>query len=567
MERSCLGTLWSVMLAVLGLFPGAVSAWEFSVEGSLKWEYESYSQAGGNGFFGPYDVDRGGVAPDAAVTNAWLGVQVGELASGSDNAVDTLYMAFNPEILLNKAVRIRGQYYIGSWATPGADTSEGALTRSEYFNSTALGIRRSFSPGYWNTLWITVQTPVGIIVLGKRPHVFGIGTFFDGTDNKSVEPLALVAPFGPFRLGIGSFLWRAGAERYFEITDKNNVRHPHMGGFLTYQAGPLDIGVTTDYVRFHTGPEALTRAVTTATAQGRDTLIPQDVVISSGGLYVKYFDGRFFFNTEWDWLNLIRENQRSLNGLIFSSGVGAVAPPLDGRGLPFAKSYIENWRFGAEFGALAGRANLSILWAWIPGPDRRHGILIDRQPFLQNSDNTNTSFFRPYSLILAYNYGSGNGSVSSDTRNGYMTDCNVYAARLDFFAAANLNFYGSFLWAERLSKGYGWGFIQPALDSTGIPSGSVAYSRKGTFANPAPAIPDNHLGWEIDFGFNWKILEGYAINASFGYWQPGRWFNFACVDRSNAGWKNPLPGNNFGINPDRTIDPIFGMDIVVAGEF
>jgi hypothetical protein len=148
-----------------------------------------------------------------------------------------------------------------------------------------------------------------------------------------------------------------------------------------------------------------------------------------------------------------------------------------------------------------------------------------------------------------------------------MTDCNVYAARFDFSAAANLNFYWSFLWAERLSKGYGWGFIQPALDATGIPTGSVAYSRKGTFANPAPAIPDNHLGWEIDFGFNWKILEGYVINASFGYWQPGRWFNFACVDRSNAGWKNPLPGNNFGINPDRTIDPIFGMDIVVAGEF
>jgi hypothetical protein len=217
-------------------------------------------------------------------------------------------------------------------------------------------------------------------------------------------------------------------------------------------------------------------------------------------------------------------------------------------------------------GTLVGPAKVSLLWAWIPGPDRRHGVLIDRQPFLQNSDNTNTSFFRPYSLLLAYNYGAGNGSVSPDNGNGYMTDSNVYAARLDYAVASNLNVNGSFLWAERLSKGYGWGFIQPDLDA-GIPTGAVAYGRKGDFANPAPAIPDSHLGWEIDLGLTWQILENYTIASSFGYWQPGRWFNFACVDRSNPGWKNPLPGNSFGINPDRTIDPVFGMEIVVSGEF
>ena len=566
MERCRYNVLRLVMVLVLSLSWGTASAWEFSLEGTLAWEYESYSQLGSKGFFGPYDVDQAGV-PDAAVTNAWLGVQVGELASGSDNAVATLYMSCVPEIRINKAVRIRGQYYIGSWATPQADTSEGALVASEYFNSTATGVQRSFSPGYWNTLWITAQTPMGIIVLGKRPQIFGIGTFFDGEDNKSAEPLALVMPLGPFRIGIGTFPWRGGAGRYFDVTDKNNVRHPHMGGFITYRSGPLDVGLITDYVRFRTGPEALERAVTTAAAQGRDTLIPQDVVISAGGAYVKYSNGRLFFNAEFDWLNLTREHRKSLTGQVFRPGVGAAAPPADGSGSPFSRSYIEHWRFGTEFGAFAGPAKMSFLWAWIPGPDRRHGILIDRQPFLQNSDNTNTSFFRPYSLILGYNYGCGNGSVSPDNGNGYMTDCNVYATRLDCAAAANLNFYGSFLWAERLSKGYGWGFIQPELDATDIPTGAVAYNRKGSVADPAPAIPDNHLGWEIDFGFDWQILEGYVISASFGYWQPGRWFNFACVDRSNPGWKSPLPGNSFGVNPDRTIDPIFGMEIVVAGEF
>lgn len=567
MERLYTTAVWILTLTAISLTWGHAGAWEFSTEGRLSSKYESYSQLGSSGFFGPYNVDLGGASPDAAVANAWLGVQVGELASGSDNAEATLYMSFYPEIHVNKAVRIRGQYYIGSWNTPGADTSLGALVRSEYLNSTALGVQRSFSPGYWNTLWITAQTPLGIIVLGKRPQIFGIGTFFDGEDNKTAEPLALVVPYGPFRFGIGTFPWRAGEGRYFEITDKNNVRHPHMGGFATCSAGPLDMGINTDYVRFRCGPEGLARAVTVPTAQGRDTVIPSNVVISAGGVYVKYFDGRFFFNAEYDWLNLTRENQRSLTGLIFQDGTGAVAPPVNGSGSPFARSYIEHWRLGTEFGALAGPAKVSLLWAWIPGPDRRHGVLIDRQPFLQNRDNTNTSFFRPYSLILAYDYGSGNGSVSPDTRNGYMTDCNVYATRFDYAAASNLNVYGSFLWAERLSKGYGWGFIQPRLDAAGIPTGAVAYSRKGSFVSPAPAIPDNHLGWEIDCGFTWQILANYTIESSFGYWQPGKWFNFACVDRSNPGWKNPSSGNSFGINPDRTIDPVFGMRIVVSGEF
>lgn len=558
-----------IMVTSLGCWCFVVPghAWEFSMEGALQWEYESYSQLGHRGFFGPYNVDNGGATPDAAVINAWLGVQVGETASGTDNALATLYMSINPDLKLNKAVRIRGQYYIGSWDTPGADASLGALVASEYVNSAALGVQRSFSPGYWNTLWMTAQTPMGIFVLGKRPQVFGLGTFFDGEDNKSAEALALVAPYGPFRIGVGVFPWRGGSGSYWDITDKNNVRRPHMGAFMTYSVGPLNAGIITDYVRFHSGPECLTRAITTASNQGRDTVIPRDVVISAGGAYVKYFNGRFFFNAEFDWLNRTFENRRSLTGLIFQSGTGAVAPASDGSGNPFARDYIEHWRFATELGALFGPARITTLWAWIPGPDRRHGVLIDRQPFLQNSDNTNTSFFRPYSLLLAYDYGAGNNSVSPDNGNGYMTDCNVYAARIDYAIAANLNVYGSFLWAERLSHGYGWGFIAPELDGSGVPTGAIAFERRGTFANPSRAIPDNHLGWEVDWGLNWQILENYVISASFGYWQPGRWFNFACVDRSNPGWKAPSSGNSFGINPNREIDPIFGMEIVVGGEF
>jgi hypothetical protein len=57
------------------------------------------------------------------------------------------------------------------------------------------------------------------------------------------------------------------------------------------------------------------------------------------------------------------------------------------------------------------------------------------------------------------------------------------------------------------------------------------------------------------------MLEGWTTGFLVGYWQPGKWFSYACVDRSVPGWNVPSPANFFGTNPGRTIDPI------IAGQF
>jgi len=51
----------------------------------------------------------------------------------------------------------------------------------------------------------------------------------------------------------------------------------------------------------------------------------------------------------------------------------------------------------------------------------------------------------------------------------------------------------------------------------------------------SPNIPDRSLGYEIDTGFDWRLLEKWQIGMVFGYWQPGKWFNYACIDRSVPG--------------------------------
>jgi hypothetical protein len=215
------------------------------------------------------------------------------------------------------------------------------------------------------------------------------------------------------------------------------------------------------------------------------------------------------------------------------------------------------------------------MFAYYPGFDRRAGRLIDRQPtvpsvFLDGGVST----YRPYSLLLSYDYGSGNGSVTYSSNHGFMTDASSFGARLDYAVAANLNLYGSFFYAKRVSQAYGWGWIRP--DPSTSPTSpamqfAFRFDRQGrllvAFDSGAPNILETDLGYEIGAGFDWKLLEGFALRGNFAFWQPGDWFKFACVDRTQPGWDAPSAANNFGINPDRAIDPIFGTYISMEMSF
>jgi len=275
-------------------------------------------------------------------------------------------------------------------------------------------------------------------------------------------------------------------------------------------------------------------------------------------MFVKYNNGRFFFNAEVDWINTITQYQRSQDGTF-----NGVPDNVDGRGSLFAPDYINAWRFMIETGIMTGPTKATFIYAWLPGPDRRNGVLIDRQPYFYGFGNYGV--FRPYSLILNYNYGSGLGLYNLCT-DGYMNDASILAVKLDYAFAANLNFWGTFFWADRVSpNGYGWGFIRPA--STGS---SVIFQNLGALNAPsvdAPSIPDNNLGWEVDAGIQWQLLEGWAIKMTVGYWQPGRWFNYACIDKSVPNWDIPSAANRFGINPDRTIAPVTGMELLLTVGF
>ncbi len=47
---------------------------------------------------------------------------------------------------------------------------------------------------------------------------------------------------------------------------------------------------------------------------------------------------------------------------------------------------------------------------------------------------------------------------------------------------------------------------------------------------------------------------------------PGKWFSYACIDRSVPNW-NLAGAANFGTRPDRTIDPVIGGEFSFNFQF
>ncbi|MFH1117634.1 MAG: hypothetical protein V1792_27255 [Pseudomonadota bacterium] len=583
-----------LLLVLFFLSVSQARAWEFSLSGVYTWEYYQFSQLGDNGFFGRYNQDNSFASTAAggsvrlAARNGWLGHEVAsrvtffgdDLASGSDVAANYVYTIFSPRVKVNDALSLRGSYRIGSWLVPSANYSPGHLNSSRYLNSQASGIGQSFSPGYWQTWYVEANFPLGTVQIGKQPNTIGLGLIIDSLEN-STEAVVLGIPFGPFTIGAQYFFWGPGKAGDYPLkTDRSGAAQPHFAALLMYNAGDISSQTYIEYTNGHKGPES-------ELYQPNSDKFPKTPVFATdcstffGFTNFRYFNGQFFFNAEVGFYHEIwRQSGLGVKGI---PPPNVPPPPPPNYLLPQTR-YWELWAGMIECGAMTGPAKITFLWAYYPGPDRRGGQLIDRQPTVVPvfSPNGGVNVYLPYSLLLGYNYGSGNGSITRSSDHGFITDATTYGVRLDYAVAANLNAYATFLYASRVSQGYGWGWIRPD-PAADIISPALQYGHSGnvannyplngnlvdlSFATGAPNILERDLGYEIGGGIDWKLIEGFTLAARVAYWQPGGWFKYACVDRRQPNWDSaPTASNMWGINPNREIDPIFGMRVGLQADF
>lgn len=620
----------SVVAMAALVFSGAISAhaeWGFSLGTAQNaFLYGYYGQMGNNGFFGRYDVDNSATG-DFAPLNAWVGntTDLNELAAGAIVSSSQLVLNANPRVV-SDWFKLQGRYSINVYqqnTTQGAYTamSPGQLTLWSFTARTPVVEitygKKEFDQGFGlqfpNTrteeylLFSNSYTVPDVVGMASARAVSAWPTFRYGDATREADQKEQEEFFGTWADGVSKPYAEeeeAVPGQQIEIKPEEDTLELSEGRYAayTYENAALRVGlgfVQRETIPFFLRPGWNDQDVNAAPVTNVIALIgyeSKDLTIGAGGLrltyhegpelqrtafrrlnsptheryetegwvFLKYNNGRFFFLTELDWFNRLDRFQRSSTG--FTYNVNFPDDPAfrlpeiiaDGSGRNrFAPEYRESWRFIAETGLYFGTTAFRLFYSHMPGPDRRHGILIDRQPFIQDDTRQAKNVFEPYSILLSYQYGGGVDAPA------HLSDANVYGAKLDYALAANLWLQWSVMHARRVSHGYGWGYIRPSVANFG----TVTYGQAGTFANPSPAIPDNDLGWEFTVGTTWKLLEGWGLTTRFAWWQPGEWFKYACVDREVPGWETPSAANNWGVNPNRDIDPVIGFEVTLGATY
>jgi hypothetical protein len=519
--------LFFFLVPLLLICPTFGVAWEFKMTGEYEWRFRYLGRLGDRdlfgimrlqdqggpliGFAGPNIFGRGSVqsVPSFNASNAGMRLTRGGFSeSGSDAHYLEQRITLYPEINVNRAILFRSALTIGGYrnkfhrSTAGVGLPPYERYYMERTSTNGWDTFGTISFEQWSTL---IQTPWGMISVGTKGSKIGIGATM--ADNTRGSALAVAAPYGPMRLSAA--IW-AGRSRFTDgwSTSPDRAEKRTSYGMLAvmYSSGALETGVVGIRSTFHANARESSPVFNNA---------PFDELLQIGIAYTKYFNGRFFCNFEFAFMNV----DIHPIGQLPAFGIGR--------------------HILSETGVLVGPAKLSLMFAHTTGFDLNNpNPTVSRLPFA-----INYIALAPYEWLMFNTYAGGNNGgwigVTFPLTNdeiGQLADAFAFAARLDFAAASNLNVWASYIWAHATEPNGGFAGGTASDGSVGNTTVAQAQAWKtlnGFGPNPNPYVDDGFLGWEVNIGLDWKLLENLTLNMRWAYWQPGPFFDqgFQAVTR------------------------------------
>ena len=605
MKRLWIGIL-ATLLVITGMAPAF--AWEFNMSGQFEWRYRYLGRANGyQDLFGDMRFQDSPLNTTGTVTgfsglNMWRGFNGGpaanqipmptgyggsnlrivrsgfSFADGDASAYDQR-MTFSPNLRVNQAIEfimnvdlagIRQKYNHRDMVT------NGPLDRWYQDRMSQNAFDTAMIPSF-NQFKLKVALPWGTASLGNKDFMVATGAQWGYNSRGSA--LVFLIPYGPFIFtpqfwmqrkpdGFGTYVpYTSSGPAPGTVCNMDPGEHPQVfwSPLLDYYNGPLHLGVGMVQNLFHFSKANLAEGNLSPNLPGINTSFNnatgygQRVTLNNGNyqtwtqitamdfteiewmMWGKYNNGRFFANAEYDW------GERDF----YYEG----APQV----------YNEYYLFFSEAGVMCGPAKLAFMFASSGG-----SALNNNNPTKNYQGNSINSIVTDnYNYLLFHNYGGGNDAAWNTLVNftndevGQMNDAVALAARLDYAIAANLNIWGSYLWATRREQN-GWLAGSKNADGTWIAGWTVQQAQQwkanampgaGPAAGMNPYVDDNFLGWEGGFGVDWKILENMTVASRYAYWQPGPWFDqaYQVVGIKPGGavgptYRNPLPANGTAVN-------------------
>lgn len=522
---------------LIAAFVVPAAAWEFSMKGEYQFRLTYVSRTGDTDLFGnaALNNDPANVVPTLvglSGPNLWRG---NGAANFSGAGVRIINGGFNPTqndalwsdskltmwpvIRVNPAIRVHGIYTVGGYRNKFDQSATGVgipPTERWYMSQTSTGSAFDTAAfGSWEQFRATIQMPIGIFSIGVKDFPWGTGATF-GYNVRS-ESFLLVLPYGPFRFLPAIWLARPPDGWGADPADNGNKADFFGGWLFTYDCGALNLGAGVILRNRHF-------MASEAANNGQDT------ALFVFGSYFKYNNGRFFAAAEYAFAQVDVHR----NGVLLGQDVANAAP-----------TYSEFYHFFSEAGAVAGPAKVRLMYAVAGGP-----VLNNFNP-TKNYQGwaVNEQCLRPYQFLMFTTYAGGNGggwnnglAFYSD-EYGQMVDAYALGGRADYAVASNLNLWASYLWAHRLEAAstYAGQFTLAGGNAYAGVAGATPYqtlllraqaaqaykTAQGWGGNPNPYVDDGFVGWEVNVGADWKLLEGMNMILRYSYWQPGEWFEQA----------------------------------------
>lgn len=579
-----------LFVVFLVLIPHNLLAWEFNMKGESVIRYRYWARTGGNDIFGHMNssvylgVNHLLTYPSPLRDNPAIqsfGVLAGENRFGSDMNFTDMRVTFYPKIVVNNAVSMEGSINLtslgvhsggrplGEWATPGQFNQMFVPISNR---PSAIDVPNTMLTVQW---WrLNFRFPIFNLTVGYRPSSLAIGLWKSPCQRSSTS-ISMSVPYGPVTIAIGPYLGRTATNWNQEYRDsgtattyrKDDDRNYFGGvyGDIQYRNGPVAIDLSSTAYKIDSNQAVDSRNQTTGVPGLLTPVItPEaDRLVYELTLGIKYFRQIFFLNAEANYYSHYR------------SGLGATA--LHG-GTRYERldSDIKAWIYGVETGVMLGPAKVTLSYARSTGDDP--STRKDDEDSARGSTGLNDCVMKYWAFLMYHMYGTGTNWNAAG--NGQPTNLHHIGGRLDYAIASNLNLFltNSWAWRDQTNANILGGNYSHTLArfNNNTVAGQQRLAGFDTPVSGLRAVPDyaSFVGWELDFGVNWKIIENVTWNSVFALWKPGSWWSYAypntaAIYRRNNGTVPQDPKDQAGATTGlgRTIDPLIALQSDITIEF
>lgn len=569
-----------VVLLLLAAVTAPAIAWEFHLKGDAEWRLRYWARTGDKDIFGSMDatavnlgVNHLATFPTGGTNNpggATFGVLAGENNFGSDMSFTDYRMTIYPKIVVNKAVSVEASVNLtslGIWSdgepyvsSPDAFSAPPSAANLGYQNSLYVPISdrpaASNIPNSFVTLQYlktSIHTPMLDFSIGYKDSGLGMGLWKHKSTRASAS-FGVSTNYGPFKFGFSPYFTRRLSE-WASVTSRNEGDEAQsrkervrdyfhaLQGEIQYKCGPMIVTFVSDSYKEDQAPDTDIRgAAITPGNPSRDTLRYRF------HLSFDYFDGKFFAQGEADWFNRWRHGRDAS-----TAGGTRARQGNDNNG----------WLYGLQVGTVAGPSKITLNYFRATGDDiTTRETNEDAQ---QGDAGISAGYARNWAYLMYYLYGTG----TNFNADGYGQPTNLHhvGARVDYGVAANMNFWATYAYAWRdQPQAYRLGGSY-FLGVTPYTNDNLREFQNGT--STATPVPDSarEIGWEVDLGVNWQLLQNLTWNTTVAYWQPGTWWSYAYPNTAHiyrlANGADPagfVSRDNAIFGAGREIDPLILME-------